>query len=349
MGEPALCDCGSCPAYPDCCEGCSASCSFGYCHADCSECVVRCARRHDLGAWLHALGGLALDLPLAPQPAFGLPRFFPQLLNGVEMPSMIAREPAIAVSIGKVLTRKGRVSRRAVPDLAGTYHLRGQWNIDERTRLICIGSEQDDRLEQLWAAGGRGESLWSHVQAMGFDAATSLNFSIYFDEPRMEHLISIKRTWWTAYHMQQTSGLVPIPHLQWFKLIDLERQLEYAHARGIHTATLNLQLAGRRAWEVIVEGLGGIRTEAPALRLLFAGVVGLKRMRELALRFPDASFTNSAVHYVAQRRRRLSRAGTRLIKEPVDGHPDVILAANVQVYRDFLATVPGDQKGKEAE
>ena len=343
MGEPALCNCGSCPAYPDCCEGCSVSCSFGYCQAGCSDCVVRCARRHDLGAWLQALGGLALDLPLAPQPGFSLPPFFPQLLNGVDMPSLIAREPAIGISIGKVLTRKGRISRRAAPNRTGAYHLRGQWGINERSQLVCIGNEQDKRLEQLWAAGGRGENVWGHVQTMGFDAATSLNYSIYFDQPRMEHLISIKRTWWTVYHMQQTSGLIPIPHLQWFKPIDLERQLRYIQARGFHTVMLNLQIAGRRAWDIVAEGLDTIRAEMPALRLLFAGVVGLKRMRELANRFPGASFTNSAVHFVAQRYRRLTRTGTRLIKESVDGHPDVILAANVQLYRDFLAATLRDQ------
>ena len=348
MGEPTRCDCGSCPAYPGCCEGCHAPCRFAHCHAKCRDCVVRCARRRDLGAWLEAVGGLDLDLPLAPQPAFSLPRFFPQLLNGVEMRSMIAREAAIGVGIGKVLTRKGRVSRRAVPDRTGAYHLRGQWGIDEHSLLICIGNEQDGRLEQLWAAGSRGENLWGHVQTMGFDAATSLNFSVYFDQPRMEHLINIKRTWWTAYHVQRTSGLVPIPHLQWCEPVDLKRQLTYLQARGVHSATLNLQLTGRRAWEVVAAGLDTIRKEAPALRLLFAGVVGLKRIGELAGLFPSSAFTNSAVHFVAQRYRRLSLASGhqhRAIKEPVDGHPDVILAANVRLYQDFLADAKGRADG----
>jgi hypothetical protein len=77
------------------------------------------------------------------------------------------------------------------------------------------------------------------------------------------------------------------------------------------------------------------------LRLLFTGVVGLKRLAELAQAFPTACFNNTAAHYLAQRHVHLHRDGTRLIKEPVDGHPDLVLAENVRLYRDFLAEVRG--------
>ena len=71
-----------------------------------------------LDEWVQALNGLTLDMPLAPQPQFDLPSFIPQLLNGLEVPSMLAREPAIAVGIAKALTPRGRVSRRAIREQA---------------------------------------------------------------------------------------------------------------------------------------------------------------------------------------------------------------------------------------
>ncbi len=61
-----------------------------------------------------------------------LPPFFPQLLNGLEVPSVLAREPAIAVGIAKALTPRGKVSRRAIPEPYATHSLRAQWGIGER-------------------------------------------------------------------------------------------------------------------------------------------------------------------------------------------------------------------------
>ena len=259
---------------------------------------------------------------------------------------MLAREPAIAVGIAKALTPRGRVSRRAIPEPYATHSLRAQWGIGEDTQLLCIGNYLDPYLERLWQAQtapeGR-ENVWGRLQALGFDAATSLNFSIYLDRPRMEHLVNIKRTWLTVQRMQETSSLIPIPHLQWATTQDLERQLDYAQAQGFHTLTLNLQMIKRQGWDTVAAGIPIIQEKAPQLRLLITGVAGLKRLAELAEAFPNASFTNTTAHYLAQRYLRLRRDGTRLIKEPVEGHPDLILAENVRLFREFLAEQRGDR------
>jgi hypothetical protein len=295
-----------------------------------------------MAGWPEAVGGLALDVPLAPQPSLELPPFLPQLLNGLDVSAMIAREPAVAAGIAKALTPQGRVSRRAAPERYGAQSLRAQWGIAEETLLLCMGNSLDPYLEKLWRAQGR-ENFWGRLQGLGFDAATSLDFSIYLDRPRLEHLVNIKRTWLTVKRMQETSGLIPIPHLQWGARLDLERQLAYAQSQGFHTLTLNLQMFKRQGWNTVLDGIAVIRERAPELRFLIAGVAGLKRLAELAELLPNACFTNTTAHYLAQRHVRLQHhGGTRLIKEPVDGHPDIILAENVQLYRGFLAEVRGD-------
>jgi hypothetical protein len=330
--------CHECPAFEIFCEGASDE-------------PDRC---HDLEPWLEALNGLALDFQLAPQPQFdpsitsgqALPPFFPQLLNGLEVPSVLAREPVIVVGIAKALTPRGRMSRRAIPLPYATHSLRTQWGISEDTQLICIGNYLDPYLERLWKAQtshqGR-EEFWGALQALGLDAATSLNFSIYLDRPRMEHLVNIKRTWLTVQRMQETSSLIPIPHLQWATTQDLERQLEYAQAQGFHTLTLNLQMWKHQGWDTVAAGIPIIQEKAPELRLLITGVAGLKRLAELVEAFPNASFTNTTAHYLAQRYLRLRRDGTRLIKEPVEGHPDLILAGNVRLFCEFLAEQKGER------
>jgi hypothetical protein len=312
--------CRTCSAFGDFCEGTA-------------EGAGRC---REIEPWLEAVGGLALDMLLASQPAFELPAFFPQLLNGLEVASMLAREPVVGVGIAKALTPGGHVSRRATPLAYGPHDQRAQWGLSEGTRLLCLGNYLDPYLERLWTAQSR-ENVWGHLQSLGFAAATSLNVSLYLDRPRLEHLVNLKRSWLTMQRMQRTSNLVPIPHMQWATLRDLERQLDYARAQGFHTLTLNLQMIKRQGWDTVALGLPLLR--ASGQRFLFAGVASLRRMAELARTFPEASFTNTTAHYLAQRGVRLWRDGTRLIKEPVTGHPDLILAENVAVYREFITEV----------
>ena len=323
-----------------CCRDCLAFGPF------CDGSAEDSSRCRELEGWVEMLNGLALDLPLSPQPLFDLPPFSSQLLNGLEVAAVLARESASAVGIAKALTPKGRISRRAIPEPYTTHSLRAQWGIGEDTRLICIGNYLDTYLERLWQAQtapeGR-ENIWARLQSLGFDAATSLNFSIYLDRPRMEHLVNIKRSWLTVQRMQETSSLIPIPHLQWATTQDLERQLDYAQAQGFHTLTLNLQMIKRQGWETVASGIPIIQEQAPQLRLLITGVAGLKRLAELVEAFPNASFSNTTAHYLAQRYLRLRHDGTRLIKEPVEGHPDLILAENVRLFREFLAEQRGDR------
>ena len=321
-------ECHGCPAFAEFCEG------NAKCVCDCQE----------LEGWLDPIGGLGLDAHLAPQPWFDLPPFFPQLLNGLQVPSVLAREPAVGAGIARALTPGGRISHRAIPAPYATRNLRAQWGIGQDALLLCLGNTLDGYLERLWEAQAN-ENVWGHLQALGFDAATSLNFSIYLDRPRMEHLVSIKRSWLTVRRMQDTSGLIPIPHLQWATVLDLRRQLGYAQEQRFHTLALNLQMIKRQGWDTVAAELPVIREQAPEIRLLFAGVASLKRIAELAALFPTASFTNTTAHYLAQRHVRLRRDGARLIKEPVDGHPDLILAENVRLYRDFVTGARG--KGVE--
>jgi len=319
--NPSL-DCCTCPAFGPFCEGIS-------------EGAERC---REIEPWLDPIGGLDLNVDLAPQPEFELPPFFPQLLNGLEVPSVLSREPAIGVGIAKALTPQGQVSHRAIPQRYGTRSLRAQWGIGEGSLLLCVGNALDGYLERLWPAQCQ-DNAFGRIQSLGFDAATSLNFSIYLDRPRLEHLVNVKRTWLTVRRMQETSTLIPIPHLQWGHPLDLERQIRYAREQGFHTVTVNLQLVKRQGWDVVATGLPILQEQAPELRLLFTGVASLKRMAALAGAFPMSSFTNTTAHYLAQRGVRLRLAeghGTRLIKEPVAGHPDLILAENVALYREFL-------------
>ena len=208
------CNCTHCPTFRRECEGCTQPCGYGECSGQCASCPVRCGRRDDLDEWLAGIGGPALDVPLQHQPQFRLAGYFPQLLNGLEVPSALYSAGDVAVGIAKVLTPQGRVSRRALPWRFGPYNFRIQWQISEINRLVCIGNDQDAHLERLWAAqfeaADPADDIWLRIRVLGFDIATSLNFSIYLDDPRMEHLFNIKRTWLTVARMQVTTGTAAV-------------------------------------------------------------------------------------------------------------------------------------------
>jgi hypothetical protein len=136
--------------------------------------------------------------------------------------------------------------------------------------------------------------------------------------------------------------------------------LEYVQLPPLvhNTLTLNLQMVKCQGWDAVAAGFPLIRAQVhrdalwagrttPELRFLFIGVASLKRMVQLAGMFSDAAFTNTTAHCPAQRHVYLQRDGTRLIKEPVDGRPDLILGENVSCYREFVASMNGQGSGPQ--
>ena len=181
-------NCGQCPAYRLECEGCAVACSYSQCNGQCAQCAVHCHRRVDLDDWLAAIGGLDLEMPLRPQARastavlLGEP-YFPQLLNGLQVPAMIARETVVGVGIAKALTPRGSVSRRAIPLRYGPHDLRSQWGVGEETTLLCIGNTLDGYLKDLWAAqdwqrsGQTSHSVSSQTAACGWSEPRNASVS----------------------------------------------------------------------------------------------------------------------------------------------------------------------------
>ena len=100
-----------------------------------------------------------------------------------------------------------------------------EWWLSEKPRLLLLGNTQDPLLESLWSVIPEMR-LFGTARTINFDLATSLNFSLYVERPRLEHLYNVKRTWLTISQLQSESRyLTPIPHLQWFGEGELRRQV----------------------------------------------------------------------------------------------------------------------------
>jgi hypothetical protein len=118
---------------------------------------------------------------------------------------------------------------------------------------LLLGNTQDPLLESLWSVMPEMR-LFGTARTINFDLATSLNFSLYVERPRLEHLCNVKRAWLTISQLQSESRyLTPIPHLQWFGEGELQRQMSLLKEGGFHTITINLQTAWKKwVWERIL-------------------------------------------------------------------------------------------------
>ena len=329
------CDCSDCSARY-LCGGCNPHCRFRHCDGHCDHCAAICGRRHDLSTRLQEVNGLELDMPLSPQPqGIPLPHFIPQLIAPPDMPVMLDRESIIGIGISLVFTPKGFISNRVGGE--DGHGVRWEWWLSERPRLLLLGNTQDPLLESLWAVMPEMR-LFGTARTINFDLATSLNFSLYVERPRLEHLYNVKRTWLTISQLQrETPNLVPIPHLQWFREDELKRQISLLKEEGFHTITINLQTVREKwIWQRILRGLETVKDQYPEVRPIFTGVSSLKTMARLRQIFPWCCFCNSVCQYLAQRHIRLRREGMRLVRETVTGNPSVVMSHSIAVYKQFL-------------
>ena len=59
-----------------------------------------------------------------------------------------------------------------------------EWWLSERPRLLLLGNTQDPLLESLWSVMPEMR-LFGTARTINFDLATSLNFSLYVERPRV--------------------------------------------------------------------------------------------------------------------------------------------------------------------
>jgi hypothetical protein len=150
---------------------------------------------------------------------------------------MLDRQSIIAIGISLVFTPKGFISDRVGGE--DGHGVRWEWWFSQKPRLLLLGNTQDPLLESLWSVMPEMR-LFGTARTLKFDLATSLNFSLYVERPRLEHLYNVKRTWLTISQLQrETPNLAPIPHLQWFREDELKRQVRLLKEKGVYTISLS--------------------------------------------------------------------------------------------------------------
>jgi hypothetical protein len=143
-------------------------------------------------------------------------------------------------------------------------------------RLVLTGVMNDRRLAALWPALARRQTV------AGFDLVLAPAWSVYDDDPRLEHLFAIRQSALVADLMAGAGPVVPT--LNWYRKHDLDRQLAWLERTGAAAVALDCStLAGTRRWRELRSALAYIRTVLPGVELHVYGASSADRVEDLAL------------------------------------------------------------------
>jgi hypothetical protein len=128
-------------------------------------------------------------------------------------------------------------------------------------------------------------AAWPHLaagrSAAGFDLVVAPAWSVYDDDPRLEHLFAIRQSLQVAVALASRQPVVPTLH--WYRRHDLDRQLRWARrcrprALGIDCSTL----PSRQRWLEVRAAMAYIRAALPDVRLHVQGPATAERLQDLA-------------------------------------------------------------------
>jgi hypothetical protein len=289
-------ECDGCPELAIC-GGDELGCSWASCSRRCAACGVRCPQRSDLEAWREATGSLSFDdlvVRLSEPPA--LPALVPICdLEELRDWGVASRWPAWGVSLTEVHGARAGAPWRPWASGAATAAARAAG----AGRLVLVGVAPDELLAAAWPHLARGRT------AAGFDAIVAPAWSVYDDDPRLEHLFACRQSVQVATALAEHQPVVPTLH--WLRRPDLDRQLLWARrcrarAIGIDCSTL----PGRRRWLEVRAAMAYIRAALPGVQLHVQGPATLDRLRDLA-RLGDVTVYTRRPAALAHARRVLDR------------------------------------------
>jgi hypothetical protein len=276
MAAPARPDrAGECDGCPELsiCGGAEPGCAWAWCSRRCDSCGIRCPRRADLEAWRSATGSLQLDdLVMAlPEPP-PLPSLVPVIdLEEVRGWGVARHWPAWGISLSEVHSARTGAPWRtwASGAAAAEAHAAGA------TTVVLVGVAHDQLLAAAWPHLARGRT------AAGLDLVVTPAWSVYDDDPRMEHLFAIRQSAQAAAALAVERPVVPTLH--WFRRHDLDRQLRWARRCGATAVGIDCStLPGRWRWLEVRAAMAYIRAALPGVRLHVQGPATADRLRDLA-------------------------------------------------------------------
>jgi len=256
--------CPTCPVREDCGESRTEyACPEQYVPLEKGGPDIMDPRRPDLGLRLADCGGLDLNAVAQRQDLPSLPPYIPCVLPRLFLQGALDY-PAVAVPLNAVVSDKAFSVQR------GT-NLRRRLGLLPSTKLILLGFGDDKLLENIWP---RRHSVIAGISALSFDLVTAFDYSLWYDDTRLEHRYNLVRSLRT-YELLQQHGIPAIPHIYWFNQIDLDDWCTWLHLnQAVTMISIDLQCCDYpEDWHVMLKGLEYLESNAPTyLSYLISGV-----------------------------------------------------------------------------
>jgi hypothetical protein len=308
------------------CKGCIA---YDICGAQRTECdsfqhyrnEVLSPDHPQLLCWAAEVRGFGFsDVVAQPTKSLKLPAYIP-CVEGTGCANVDASEhPFIAVALSDIFSEIRLRSKRE-------DDVRQRFGLPQDRKVILLGIARDDLLERIW----RPETnVYQAIAAHNFDLATAFNYSIWFTEPRLEHLLNLKRSLLTFERLQDL-GVPVIPHVYWYNEPDLHRWADWLSGNQVRMIATNLQTARKySAWKRLLAGIEWMGENFPEhLEYLVIGPSSADRINAIRSYLPRVTFCNKDAYMLAVKRRCKIWNGSEFEEAPSDREPAVLFHHNV--------------------
>ena len=254
----------------------------------------------DIDEWLAVIRGIDL------QNVRALPVMLPDFFNTDFIPTIRRGDSELLAA------HKPKFVAIRLEDVVSRHELRVAKNLDRfglpkgtKPILQCYGS--DTLIENLWPLR---KEVFAQLAKLGFVAATSVNYSMWDDQPHAERLINIKRGLIT-FEDWQAAGVPAIPHIYWYGYKDLAAWAEWLRANpDVDVVAINLQtIRSQLEWDQAMRHLAYFVSilKGRPVHFLINGPSSLVRVHELNDLLPSFTLSNAYVTRTASAGQIISR------------------------------------------
>lgn len=199
-------------------------------------CVIRCCKRYNLDEWIDDVsdgtGSLKLDIIKWQSFDFDdLPSFIPSLKGPVGGLYL----PYVSIPLNLLYSLK---TKKIIASDKSVYEM---FDLHPNTKVILNSYCPDPIIESFWEHY-RANDLLAQIYAKGVHYSLGFNYSFYFGQPRMEHLINLRRNFGIITDLQE-AGFKVIPDLCWMTILDIERIAAWINKNNVTIVSMSVQLS----------------------------------------------------------------------------------------------------------
>jgi|GEM_PF-1221403 len=288
----------------------------------------------DVDLWLQEIDGLSLNTVVS-SAAFmeKLPQNYIPVIprhSGVILSKY--EPPYIAVRLSDVVSQ---VNLNVIGSLE-----RFKTSPDTKVILLCYG--KDKLIEDIWPVR---HLIFPEIAKLGFAAVTSVNYSVWDEQPHLERAINVKRSLKTYEEMQKI-GIPVVPHMYWLGYKSLDNWLYWLSAnKQVNTLAICMQtLRSKKDWQRAIKELTYFteNLERP-IHFLITGASKPARIKQLKEIMPQMTLTNGSASRLALAHQSIMEYGTGTAQY-VDQDRSVTFEHNVEHFQKHMGCLDNKQE-----